>query len=234
MPWSAGVPDGNKNLLDNRDLFEKNFQYIEDNLNKDHFWLSGVANQLGHHRYTAMVTTGTDPAPAADPAVPAGTNGLSYVKTINDWDTDQAVPALEDKQVLHHNDKKVIRPLSFGTVWAYAVFNPDGAGGSPSLLRSSNIASVAYDATDGFFTFTFSKASPANVSTTNADYIVQGSMTRKTTGSVASSSEYLQTWGNDGSNLTTTTFKVLFVDGGGSIRKGGNIKTTQAHVMVIL
>jgi hypothetical protein len=220
--WNGNsYPDGAKNLPDNRVGIAENFEYIEGKLGGpegDHVWVDANYNKRGRHNQVAMPTQGDDGDPGVDLSVPTDTDGITFIKTID-----------TDKQVLHHNDGTTIRPLSWGTVWAYCVFDPDGAGGSPTITSSSNIdtgVGITYAA--GVFTFTFVKAAPS------ANYMIFGSTTQRTSGVTSARTKHVAVYEEDGSTATTTTFQIGIVNSGGSLLTGSGITVTQAYVMVML
>lgn len=56
MPWNNNWPDGTQSVKQNRPTGQQNTNYIQTEMNKDHFWNSGV-NQDGHHKWAQMVAT---------------------------------------------------------------------------------------------------------------------------------------------------------------------------------
>ena len=76
MVWNSLWPDGTKSVKQNTTPGQQNTTYTETTLNNDHYWNIGV-NEDGHHKKVSMPTS------ASDPAIPAGMNGVHYIKTAN-------------------------------------------------------------------------------------------------------------------------------------------------------
>lgn len=224
--WNgASYPDGGKNLPDNRVGLAENFQYIETELSDDHYWIDDTSNKNGHHKHVAM------PQVVADTAVPDGTDGIIYNKKVTDYDATKV--GTIDKRIAHYAEKNsegdtIIRPMSWGTVWAFVVFNPKISDGTTTgIVNSSNVASISYDGdATKTWTITFTTAS------SSVNYMVFGSAT--TDNDAGSDVETVRRYGWNAASTLVGSFKVQIYGDGGSALKQSTAETTQAYVMVML
>jgi hypothetical protein len=209
MAWNGNsYPDGNKNLPDNRVGIADNFDYIETKMDLDHFWTDGDADNNGRHQFVNMPTNAADVTKERD--------GVLYVKTVG------------SEHELYYRNSTAVVPITgggSGHTWAHAVFNP-GAG-TPTLVSSNNIASVTYSG--GVFTFTFTTAAPS------ADYMVIGGITNNP-GAATANRRFMSVAvsGEDGSNVTTASFKVVLIDASGGVTTGSSITVTETYVMAVI
>ena len=65
MTWNNPVIDGTKSVKFNKTAPNENTNYIETNMQLDHFW-DEDANEDGHHRQIQMPKQATDPSLATD------------------------------------------------------------------------------------------------------------------------------------------------------------------------
>lgn len=72
MTYTSNVPQPNQTVAGSRPQIQNNFGYIDTVMKVDHQFNNGFAT-LGTHKQCSM-------ADQATPAVPAGTNGVYYVK----------------------------------------------------------------------------------------------------------------------------------------------------------
>jgi len=71
MSWNAAFPTANTLISQSVNQFQTNWAFINTNINFDHYFNSGNANE-GHHRFSQYVNQAGDPVLAAD--------GVVYVK----------------------------------------------------------------------------------------------------------------------------------------------------------
>lgn len=82
MPWNSLWPDGSKSVKQNTTPGQQNTTYTETVENNDHFWNIG-ANEDGYHRKVSLRIYSTTAVGApTDAPVPAGSNGVIYLKTV--------------------------------------------------------------------------------------------------------------------------------------------------------
>jgi len=209
MPWNGGsYPDGNQDLPTNRVGISDNFTWIDNEINKDHYWNDSNANLNGRHKQISI------PNSSPVPSVPTDSDGVMYVETVSDNGTD--------KQVLKHNDGTTIRPMSWGTVWAYCTFNPT----TGVIASSQNVASLAL--ASNVFTLTFTEAAP------DTNYMIFGSSIYSS-GSQRADMVSVYRTEDSGENIAVGSFKFCIISSNsGRLLKTSEMKSSKIHVMAIL
>lgn len=76
MPWNSVWPLGTTSVKNNKATGQQNTTYIEDTMNKDHFWFVG-ADEDGRHNVINM------PKQSSDPAIATGMSGNFYLREVS-------------------------------------------------------------------------------------------------------------------------------------------------------
>lgn len=218
--WNGGsFPNGALNLPDNRTGIRDNFIYIEDTLGADHFWANDAAKD-GYHQQVNMETKAATPGVALD--------SVFYTNTVNNLKTTKDEKILYYRAKDHDGNALPAQPLSFGTVWAYVVFDPKTvpitAAMGAWIKKSKNITKVGYNGdTAKTFSFTMTNVTP------DTNYMIFGSVARQT------SAHFVTSISLQNSGTTTSNFDVLFTTSGSpSGRPQSGLSITHAWVMVVV
>lgn len=157
MVWTSVAPDGSKSVKANEATMLANTSYIETEMDKDHFWDTGV-DEDGRHRFAQMpkYEDGEVSTPTS-PTIAAGMD-LAYFSRLK-----TAIESVDQQDVQPYvrNANAIMQLLG---IRACGVFNVGGAG--LTTVYSHNCTIVRTDS--GRFTVTFTDALPS------ANYVFLG------------------------------------------------------------